>query len=60
VLAPRGAAVVAEAAVWLGHATCNVAEYNGLVTGLALAQRAGVRRLLVQGGALQAPTAVGI
>jgi hypothetical protein len=49
-LSARGAAL-AEAAVWLGHATNNEAEYTGLVAGLHLARRCGVRRLLVEGGA---------
>ena len=42
---------VAEAGVWLGHATNNEAEYTGLLAGLQLAIRCGVRRLLVEGGA---------
>ncbi len=50
-----GGAVVAETGVWMGHATNNEAEYTGLVAGLLLARRCGVRRLLVQGGTVVHP-----
>jgi len=38
--------------VTLGHATNNVAEYRGLISGLEAARDLGVRRLLVKGDSL--------
>ncbi len=48
VLIDDGGAVIEEAFRYLGHATNNVAEWNGLLAGLEAAARLGVRDLTVR------------
>ena len=48
VLSADGATVLAERAAYLGRATNNVAEYSGLIAGLAAAQEVGASRVAVR------------
>ncbi len=48
VLIDDGGTVIEEASRYLGHATNNVAEWNGLLAGLEAAKRLGVRELTVR------------
>ena len=48
VLVDDGGMVIEEAFRYLGHATNNVAEWNGLLAGLEAAARLGVRELTVR------------
>jgi ribonuclease HI len=48
VLLDSGGVAVAEVGEVLGHATNNVAEYQGLIAGLERARLLGVRRLAVR------------
>ena len=48
----RGQRLVAEGGVYLPWATNNVAEYNGLITGLEKARELGIRKLTIQGDSM--------
>jgi ribonuclease HI len=49
---PNSGRIIYKKGVWLGHATNNVAEYNGLLSGLDYAYTNRYHNLLIEGDSL--------